>query len=355
MLIHLVMAARPNIMKVAPIYHALVKTTWAQPVLVHTGQHYDENMSGALLACFDLPDPHYNLGIGSDSHAKQTGRTMVAYEELCLQQRPDLTVVVGDVNATVACALTAKKLDIALGHVEAGLRSFDRGMPEEINRLVTDSISDWFWTPSPDATERLIFEGNEMIDAYCYLEEEIRRDPIKDSFHLQDKQYALVTFHRPINVDSNNQLTILVKIIERISKNIKIIFPLHPRTERAMIKFGLYDRLASCDNIILCNPLTYIPFIKLMLDSTLIITDSGGVQEESSYLGVPCLTLRPNTERPITVTHGTNKLVTLETVLEEALNIINAKARPPRPIIPGWDGKAATRIVEHIQKNILAK
>ena len=358
--VHLVMAARPNIMKVAPLYHALAGTAWAHPVLVHTGQHYDDNMSSVFVKTLDLPVPHHNLNIGSGSHAEQTGLTMIAYEALCHQKLPDLTIVVGDVNATIACALAAKKLGVMVGHLEAGLRSFDRNMPEEINRLAIDSICDWFWTPSPDATERLLLEGvdatriceagNVMIDAYCYLEQHIKEDPIKQIFNLEDNRYALITFHRPANVDDQEQLTKLVRVIENISRSIKLVFPLHPRTKRSLINFGLYEYISSFKDIVLCDPLPYIPFMKLMSDATLIITDSGGVQEESSYIGIPCLTLRANTERPITITHGTNQLVSTETVLEKVLSIINSSVLPKRPVITGWDGKAAVRIVEHIQK-----
>lgn len=345
-------------MKVAPIYHALAVTSWALPVLVHTGQHYDDNMFGAFLRTLGLPyPPPHHLNIGSGSHAEQTGRTMIAYEAFCQKEHPALTLVVGDVNSTIACALAAKKLGIMVGHMEAGLRSFDRTMPEEINRLATDSISDWLWTPSPDATAQLLHEGinadkiyevgNVMIDAYCLMEDQIKKDQTRQSLQLEGAQYGVVTFHRPANVDVQEQLTALVDAMEDISAELKLLFPMHPRTRQKLIDFRLHKRLSACTGVIICDPLPYVPFMNLVLGATLVITDSGGIQEETSYLGIPCLTLRTTTERPITITHGTNQLVSIETVVEKAFGTLHTPL-PKRIPIPGWDGQAAARTVAHI-------
>jgi UDP-N-acetylglucosamine 2-epimerase (non-hydrolysing) len=358
-IIHLVMAARPNIMKISPLYHALKATSWANPVLVHTGQHYDDNMSGVFLRTLNLPSSDHYLSIGKGSHAEQTGNTMISYEKLCQQKRPDMIIVVGDVNSTLACALAAKKLDIIVGHMEAGLRSFDRTMPEEINRLATDSICDWLWSPSPDATEQLLREGvnssrirevgNVMIDAYCMMEKQIKDDNTRNSLGLENKQYGVITFHRPVNVDNQEQLNILVKNIEQISSKLQLVFPIHPRTREKLIEFNLFKRLETCKGVILCEALPYINFMNLVVGARVVITDSGGVQEETTYLGIPCLTLRSSTERPITITHGTNQLVSPQTVEEKTLNILYSPLLTP-PKIPGWDGQAAIRTVQHIQE-----
>lgn len=359
--IHIVMAARPNMMKVAPLYHALKVEAWAEPCLVHTGQHYDDTMSGAILRDLNLPEPHYHLGVGGGSHAEQTGATMVAYENICRLSPPALTIVVGDVNATVACALTAKKLGIPLAHMEAGLRSFDRSMPEEINRLATDAISDFFWTPSQDATLQLVKEGhaasairevgNIMIDSYCQMETRIRADDTCKKLGFEDVPYLVATFHRPSNVDEPDQLSRLVQAIIDIASRHRIIFPVHPRTRSRLEQYELWERLKTQTAICLTEPLSYIPFMNMVTRAQLVLTDSGGVQEETSYLGIPCLTLRENTERPTTITHGTNRLTNMETVAQEVKKILHAP-RQPRPVIAGWDGKAAMRTVAHI-KHIL--
>lgn len=361
--IHLVMAARPNMMKIAPLYHALLKTDFAEPLLVHTGQHYDDVMSGSFLRTFGLPDPHYHLNIGSGSHGEQTGKTIMAYEALCQKDRPDFTLVVGDVNATIACALAAKKMGIPVGHMEAGLRSFDSFMPEEINRLATDSIADWLWTPSPDATENLRREnkdparmrevGNVMIDAFCMVQEAITKDQTHTQFHGEHEPYGVITFHRPINVDHKDTLMQMIDMVENVTTHLKMVFPMHPRTKKNMEHFDVYDRLRACSNLHVCDPLPYVPFMNLVSHATCVLTDSGGVQEETTYLGIPCLTLRSSTERPITVTHGTNTLVTLETVVPTLTHLLDTPQKEP-PVIPLWDGKAAQRAVMHL-KDILSK
>lgn len=346
--IHLIIAARPNIMKVAPLYHALIQTSWADPVLVHTDQHYDDNLSGALMRDFGLPAPHYHLGVGSGTHAEQTGKALIAYEDLLLRERPDMVVVFGDVNAIIACTFAAKKLNIPVAHMEAGLRSFDRMMPEEINRIATDCICDYLWTPSEDATAQLLREGvsqdkicevgNIMIDAYCMTEGRIDAEPMD-----MDGAYAVVTFHRPANVDSKDALEKIVRTIENLAKKMPVIFPAHPRTRKKLMEAGLLQRLETY----LREPLSYIGFMKLVKNARLIVTDSGGIQEETSYLGIPCLTLRTTTERPITVSEGTNKLTRFDTVDADIQNILQLPV-PKRPSIKGWDGKAAARTVAHM-------
>lgn len=357
-LIHLVMAARPNMMKVAPLYHALTQEPWANVRLVHTGQHYDDAMSGAFLRDFNLPDPHHHLGIGSGTHAEQTGLTMIAYETLCRQVKPDLTIVVGDVNATIACGLAAKKLNIPLAHLEAGLRSGDRTMPEEINRLAVDAISDYLWTPSRDATAQLKREGavtasiaevgNMMIDAYEMMRDRIAADNTRASMNLSEGRYAVMTFHRPGNVDYATQLTALVTIMEQIANNLPVVFPIHPRTLVRLNATRLIDRLEAHPMIFYTDPLPYIPFMNLVSGARFVVTDSGGVQEESSYLGIPCLTLRSTTERPITISEGTNKLTGYHTLVDD-IRAILAAPRPMRPQIAGWDGHAAARTVKQIR------
>lgn len=357
--IHLIIAARPNIMKVAPLYHQLIKSTWAIPILVHTGQHYDDNMSGTFLRTLNMPEPSFHLNVSGGTNAYQTGQTMIAYDELCQKNKPDLTIVVGDVNATIACALTAKKRGIPVGHVEAGLRSFDPTMPEEINRLATDSISDWYWTPSVDATKRLQKEGvenkkivevgNLMIDSFCLMQNEIMKNKITETLQLMNKDYGVVTFHRPANVDSSNQLEKIVNEVIKISGALKLVFPVHPRTKKRLIEFKLYDKLATSENILLIEPQPYLAFMNLVRTAKVIITDSGGIQEETTYIGVPCLTLRENTERPVTITLGTNQLVSVDTVYDKVKATLMAPS-PKKCFIPGWDGKASERLFQHLEQ-----
>ncbi len=357
--IHLIAAARPNFMKVAPLYHALKKTDWANPVLVHTGQHYDHNMSDAILQDLRVPAPDFHLGIGSGTHAEQTGGVMIAYEKICVEHRPDWIVVVGDVNSTAACAMVGAKLWIPVVHLEAGLRSRDRSMPEEINRLVTDAIADVLWTPSKDADDNLLAEGidggkidrigNIMIDSFEMLRDKIEVADAQDRLGLTPDNYALVTLHRPSNVDAPETLKPIVAALVDVSNDLPVVFVAHPRTVNGLEQFGLTKRLSENANIKLLQPLSYIQFMNVVTGAKLVITDSGGLQEETTYLGIPCLTLRENTERPITVSMGTNKLISAATLAENLQTILTGDW-PTGQCPPLWDGKAAIRAVECLRQ-----
>lgn len=358
MVIHLVCAARPNFMKIAPLYHALKREHWATPVIVHTGQHYDANMSDAFLDDLGLPEPDIYLGIGSGTHAEQTGKVMMAYEKVLCDKRPDLVVVVGDVNSTMAATLTAAKLGIMVAHLEAGLRSLDRRMPEEINRLVTDVLSDLLWAPSRDAVENLVNEGvsekkiqlvgNIMIDSFEMLRGEIEAKNTHLSLGLEASGYAVVTLHRPSNVDDPNVLEALCDILQEISREVPLVFPVHPRTRKKLEETHLLASLGNSERLLLPEPMSYLPFMSLVLHCRFVITDSGGIQEETSYLGIPCLTVRDNTERPITLTHGTNQLCELTQLKRKTAEIIERHGRA-RKKIEFWDGKTAERIVENLK------
>lgn len=355
--VHLIAAARPNFMKIAPLWHALSAARDFDPVLIHTGQHYDANMSDAIFADLKLPVPQHHLGIGSGSHAEQTAGVMVAYEKVAIEDRPDWLVVVGDVNSTAACALVGAKLRFPVVHLEAGLRSRDRDMPEEINRLVTDVLADVLWTPSPDADANLLAEGipaeritrvgNIMLDSFELVRPAIEAAGECGRHGLAPKGYGVVTLHRPSNVDDPTQLGRLVHMLVAAQANLPLIFPVHPRTAQKLAAAGLDTVLAKA-GIILCDPIPYVRFMSLVLNAAAVITDSGGVQEETTYLGIPCLTLRENTERPITITEGTNRLVdpaALPATLEAALADPRRMLRCPEM----WDGQSATRCVADLR------
>lgn len=346
----LVAGARPNFMKVAPIFRAFSAVRNGQTVrLVHTGQHYGRNMSDEFFSDLGIPEPDINLEVGSASHAEQTARIMTKFERVCLECRPDWVIVVGDVNSTVACALTAKKLGIRVAHVESGLRSRDMTMPEEINRLCTDAISDLLFTTDVMASEnlrnegvasdRIHFVGNTMIDTLRQQIDRARQLPLPSG--LVPNGYAVLTLHRPANVDSPERLTLILGAISSIAERIPVIFPVHPRTASRLKGVSIHSAIRTVD------PMSYLPFLGLVAHSRMVLTDSGGIQEETTVLGIPCLTMRPNTERPITCEIGTNILVGTDPVriVQKGNAILDGHARPGT-IPDKWDGHAAERIVD---------
>jgi UDP-N-acetylglucosamine 2-epimerase (non-hydrolysing) len=351
-----VIGARPNYMKIAPLMRALDGASDVRQVLVNTGQHYDDAMARAFVRDLDLPAPDHDLGVGSASHAVQTARVMMKFEEVCLEERPDLVVVVGDVNSTMAASLVASKLLIPIAHVEAGLRSNDRTMPEEINRIVTDRLSDLLLTPSADADENLLAEGvpsarihrvgNIMIDSLLHHLPAATLDRVRDRVPVTARHYAVLTLHRPSNVDDPVIFERVLSALTQIAERLPIVFPIHPRTRQRLDQFGFGDALRR---LIVTEPLGYIDFLSLTANARLVLTDSGGLQEESTALGIPCLTLRENTERPITVTHGTNRVVGTDprAILAGFEAALAVSGTPPKPEL--WDGRTAERIAAVFQ------
>lgn len=355
MRILVVAGARPNFVKVAPVIKALKQTGRAEVALVHTGQHYDYNMSAAFFEELFIPAPDIFLGVGSGNHGEQTARILSAFEEVLLKDPPAAAAVVGDVNSTLACALAAAKCGVPVAHVEAGLRSFDRTMPEEINRVLTDALADYLFTHSPDADENLRREGvpedrifrvgNVMIDTLREYEAAARARDVAGRLGLQAGGYAVCTLHRPSNVDDPGTLRTVVQILTDLQSECPVVFPMHPRTRTRLETFGLADVLVEQKNLQAIDPLGYLDFIGLMATAALVLTDSGGVQEETTALGIPCLTIRECTERPVTVTLGTNVVVGTDPkrILAAARRVL--KRDWPRGILPeGWDGHAAERI-----------
>jgi len=349
--------ARPNFMKIEPIMRVMEQSPeHFSTVLVHTGQHYDDRMSEVFFKDLGLRPPDLNLGVGSGSHAEQTGAVMIRLEKVLMEQKPDILVVVGDVNSTLAATITAAKLNIPVAHVEAGLRSFDWTMPEEINRLATDVLSSYLFTPSEDASvnlrnegipeSRIHLVGNVMIDTLRRCEEIAGHSSIFDELGVERGNYVLVTLHRPSNVDDPHVLSGILSALNAVQERLPVVFPIHPRTEFKMREFGSQCVLADTGNMKLVPPLGYLDFLALEGQAKMVMTDSGGIQEETTVLGIPCLTLRENTERPVTVTHGTNQIVgcSADRILAAAHAILDGERRNGQ--VPDlWDGHAAERIV----------
>ena len=369
----LVVGARPNFMKIAPLMRALEGHPVIDAVIVHTGQHYDERMSELFFKELEIPKPDLNLGVGSASHAVQTARIMERFEGVCLDLKPHMVMVVGDVNSTAACTLVASKLYIETAHYEAGLRSYDRSMPEEINRVVTDAVCDYFFTTSSNASENLLREGksperiflvgNLMIDTLLQA-----LDSLKDlDVRLEDLSvpgrtvavsdvyapgaFGVATFHRPSNVDSRHDLERLVRTLCSVADKMPVIFPVHPRTYGNLEKHALLKEIAGAPGLLLTRPLGYLEFMALVNASACVMTDSGGIQEETTVLGIPCLTVRDNTERPITISEGTNKLIKIDALPEEVDAILNGHGKKGKTP-PLWDGMTAHRIVKVLEKII---
>ena len=355
-----VVGARPNFMKIAPIMRATRAYPEITPVLVHTGQHYDGNMSNAFFKDLEIPEPDIHLEVGSGTHAVQTARVMERFERVLLEEKPDLVLVVGDVNSTLACALVAGKLHIKVAHIEAGLRSFDRSMPEEINRVLTDQISDLLFTTCEEAKinlcnegiseEKIHFVGNIMIDTLFYNLNKVNLYTANRKPNTEHEEYAVLTLHRPSNVDNKETFEKISKALNKISGYLPIVFPIHPRTKKQIKQFG-FEKYYN-GNIKLLEPLGYLEFLKLYSNAKFVLTDSGGIQEETSVLDIPCLTIRENTERPITIKQGTNVLVGTdgEEIVEEAQRILRGVYKRKKDL-KFWDGKAADRIMRVLTDN----
>lgn len=361
-----VVGARPNFMKVAPIVAAMRgRADEFAPLVVHTGQHYDAAMSDAFLRDLGMPQPDVYLNVGSGSHAAQTAAVMQRFEPVVIKEKPDWVLVVGDVNSTLACALVCAKLHIKVAHVEAGLRSRDREMPEEINRLLTDQISDLLLTPSMDTSEnlraegiaetRIRFVGNVMIDSLLAHLSLSANSNIREDLGVAEKAYAVLTLHRPSNVDERETLARLLDALEEISRSVPLIFPVHPRTRARLDEFSFAERIERNENLRLIEPLGYLDFLRLYSGAVIVLTDSGGLQEETTALGIPCLTLRENTERPVTVTKGTNIIVGTDTekIVQSARRVLHSpRSNELRQVAlasslpPLWDGHTAPRILD---------
>lgn len=355
-----VAGARPNFMKIAPLLKELAsRPDRFQPILVHTGQHYDHAMSDSFFRDLGIPEPDVNLGVGSGSHGEQTAQVLVAIEKLLIERHPDVVLVVGDVNSTLAATLAAVKLGIPIAHVEAGLRSGDRAMPEEINRILTDAVSDWLFTTEASAEanllregigrEKIHFVGNVMIDTLFANRERARVLDTLERLGLETGRYAVLTLHRPSNVDSPEQLRRLFGVLSRLGARMPVVFPVHPRTRIAIEKHLQGERI----ELRMTEPLGYLEFLRLLMDARMVLTDSGGIQEETTALGVPCLTLRDTTERPVTVSEGTNRIVgtepsAIERAIEEQLALPARSSR--RPAL--WDGRAAVRIIDVLERDL---
>lgn len=351
-----VVGARPNFIKIAPLLNEMKKYSQIKSVLVHTGQHYDFKMSGIFFKDLNIPRPDYNLGIGSGSHAEQTGKVMIALEKVCLKEKPDLIIVLGDVNSTLAAGLTASKLYIPVAHIEAGLRSFDRKMPEEINRVLIDQISDLLFVSDPSGVSNLVREGvshkkifyvgNIMIDSLKTSKPKIAESKILSTLNLQKKKYAVLTLHRPSNVDNKKTFEKIINILNKVQEKTKIIWLLHPRTKQRIKEFAFNKKISKLDTI---KPLGYIDTLCLISNSCLVMTDSGGIQEETTILKIPCLTLRENTERPVTIEQGTNILVgtNKNKILRQIKKILIGKGKKGRQP-KYWDGKTSQRIMKII-------
>ena len=358
-----IVGTRPNMMKIAPIMEEMAKNEAFQPVLVHTGQHYDENMSEIFFRQLGIPEPDYNLGVGSGSHTYQTAHVMLALEPLLEELKPDCVLVVGDVNSTLAGALVAAKMLIPVAHVEAGLRSFDRTMPEEINRTLTDHISDFLFTTEESGNENLLREGvpqekiflvgDVMIDTLLRHRDKARALNALERFGLKPGGYALLTLHRPSNVDEGDVLSGIVDALVQVQEMLPVVFPVHPRTRKRLEEFGLWPKLSGLPRMVLTEPLGYLEFLGLMQDARVVLTDSGGIQEETTILKVPCLTLRYNTERPATISQGTNKLVgnRSEDIVRAVREVLEGEVRTGT-LPKFWDGKAAERIVRILRERL---
>ncbi len=348
---------RPNFMKLGALIDEIKKHD-VEHVLVHTGQHYDKKMSKLFFDDLGLPEPDINLGVGSGSNEEQTKKIMEKIEDVLVREKPDLVIVVGDVNSTMAGALVAKKLGIKVAHVEAGLRSFDLTMPEETNRIETDKVSDFLFTTEESGNKNLInegvdkekifFVGNVMIDTLLKHKEKAEKSDILEKLNLEKGNYCALTLHRPSNVDIKECFENILSILDKVQDKIKIIFPVHPRTRKNIEKFSLDNKIKNMENLMLIDPMRYLDFLFLMSNAKLVLTDSGGIQEETTVLGVPCITLRKNTERPVTVEQGTNLLVSTDRdkVIEKSLEIINSESKINNKIPDLWDGGAAERIME---------